>query len=173
MRKFAVVMASSALVACSSGDHQDLRQWMVEVSKDMKGSVPALPVVTPYEAVPYDASSMVDPFNAAKIDPEQKSGGGGGKRPDFDRPREPLESYPLESLKYVGVLIKKKVGYALIQADGSLFQVKIGNYMGQNFGVITKVSDTEVSLRELVQDAAGDWAERSSTLLLQESGATK
>lgn len=173
MRKLVVLMSSFTLLACSGGDHQDLRQWMVEVSKDMKGSVPPLPVVTPYEPVPYDAGNMVDPFKPAKIDPEQKPGGGGGKRPDYDRPREPLESYPLESLKYVGVMAKSKIWHAIIQVDGSLFQVKAGNYMGQNFGVITKVSDTEVSLRELVQDSAGDWAERSSTLLLQESGATK
>lgn len=173
MRKLAVMMASLGLLACSGSDHQDLRQWMVEVSKDMKGSVPPLPVVTPYEPVPYDAGNLIDPFKPAKIDPEQKPGGGGGKRPDYDRPREPLESYPLESLKYVGVFVKNKTGHAIIQVDGSLFQVKVGNYMGQNFGVITKVSDTEVSLRELVQDSAGDWAERSSTLLLQESGATK
>jgi type IV pilus assembly protein PilP len=173
MRKLAVLMVSIALVACSSSDHEDLRQWMAEVSKDMKGSVPPLPQVTPYEPVPYDASNLIDPFKPAKINPEQKAGGGGGKQPDYDRPREPLESYPLESLKYVGVMLKNKTGYAIIQVDGSLFQVKIGNYMGQNFGVITKISDAEVSLRELVQDPAGDWAERSSTLLLQESGAKK
>jgi type IV pilus assembly protein PilP len=173
MKKRAVVLASVVLVACSGGDHDDLRQWMAEASKDMKGSVPPLPQVTPYEPVPYDAGGLIDPFKQAKIEPEQKPGGGGGKRPDYDRPREPLEAYPLESLKYVGVMIKNKAGYAIIQVDGSLFQVKVGNYMGQNFGVITKVSDTEVSLRELVQDPAGDWAERSSTLLLQESGAKK
>jgi type IV pilus assembly protein PilP len=173
MKKRAVVLASVVLVACSGGDHDDLRQWMAEASKDMKGSVPPLPQVTPYEPVPYDAGGLIDPFKQAKIEPEQKPGGGGGKRPDYDRPREPLEAYPLESLKYVGVMIKNKTGYAIIQVDGSLFQVKVGNYMGQNFGVITKVSDTEVSLRELVQDPAGDWAERSSTLLLQESGAKK
>jgi type IV pilus assembly protein PilP len=173
MRRLAVVVSSFMLLACSSSEHEDLRQWMTEVSKDMKGSVPPLPQVTPYEPVPYDAANLVDPFKATKLNPEQKSGSGGGKKPDYDRPREPLESYPLESLKYVGVLVKKMAGYAIVQVDGALFQVKVGNYMGQNFGVITKITDTEVSLRELVQDPAGDWAERSSTLLLQESGAKK
>jgi type IV pilus assembly protein PilP len=173
MKQLVVVLASVVLVACSGSDQDDLRQWMLEASKDIKASVPPLPEVTPYTPVPYDAGNSTDPFNSAKIYPDQKPGGGGGKRPDFDRPREPLESYPLESLKFVGVLVKNKVGYAIIQADGSLFQVKVGNYMGQNFGVITKVSDAEVTLRELVQDPAGDWAERSSALLLQESGARK
>jgi type IV pilus assembly protein PilP len=56
-----------------------------------------------------------------------------GFRPDLDRPKEPLELYPLESLKYVGVMTRKKVSYAIIQVDGTLYQIKIGNYMGQNF----------------------------------------
>jgi type IV pilus assembly protein PilP len=112
---------------------------------------------------------MVDPFKASKIGPEDKKGGG-GFRPDLDRPKEPLESYPLESLKYVGVMTRNKTSYAIVQADGSLFQVRLGNYMGQNFGVIVGVSEVEVTLRELVQDAAGDWIERTSSLQLQEKG---
>ena len=91
----------------------------------------------------------------------------------MDRPREPLEAYPLESLKYVGVMTRKKSSYALIQVDGALYQVRPGNYMGQNFGVITKVSESEVALKELVQDSAGDWVEKESSLLLQSQEARK
>lgn len=173
MRKTAVVLASLALLACSGGEHDDLRLWMTDATKDIKGNIPPLPEVKPYEPVPYDAGSLVDPFKQAKIEPERKEGGGTGMRPDLNRVREALESYPLESLKYVGVLIKNKTGYAIVQADGALFQVRAGNHMGQNFGVVTKVSETEISLRELVQDPAGDWVERNSTLLLQEKEVTK
>ena len=173
MKKIAVALTSFALLACSGGDHEDLRKWMSEASKDIKGKIPPLPEVRPYEPVPYDAGGLIDPFRPSKIDPEQKQGGGGGMRPDLDRPKEPLESYPLESLKYVGVLVKNKAGYAIIQSDGSLFQVRVGNYMGQNFGVITKITEAEVTLRELVQDSAGDWVERVSTLLLQDKEGTK
>lgn len=174
MRKIAIALACLTLFACSGGDHEDLRNWMNEESKDIKGKIPALPEVKPYEPVLYDSGNLMDPFRLSKIDPEHKEGGGGGgMRPDLNRPREPLESYSLESLRYVGVLIKNKTGYAIIQTDGSLFQVKIGNYMGQNFGVITKISETEVSLRELVQDAAGDWVERTSTLQLQDKEGRK
>lgn len=88
-------------------------------------------------------------------------------QPDMDRPREPLESYPLESLKYVGVMSRKKVSFAIILVDGALYQVRVGNYMGQNFGVITKITDSELTLKELIQDSAGDWVERESSLLLQ------
>lgn len=172
MKIIAVVLSSLALLACSGGDHEDLRQWMNEASQDIKGRIPPLPEVKPYEPVPYDAGNLIDPFKPAKIEPEKKEGGG-GMRPDLNRPREPLEAYPLESLKYVGVIVKNKNGYAIIQTDGSLFQVRIGNYMGQNFGVITKISEAEVSLRELVQDPAGDWVERVSTLLLQEKEGIK
>jgi len=100
----------------------------------------------------------------------QKKGGGGFK-PDLDRPKEPLELYPLESLQYVGVITRAKLSYAIIQVESALYQIKIGNYMGQNFGVVVDVSESEVTLRELVQDSAGDWVERTSTLLLQEKGA--
>ena len=168
MRKLAIGIASLALVACSSGeDHEDLRLWMNEAAKDVKGRIPPLPQVRPYEPVSYDVGNLIDPFKSAKIGSEQKKGAGGGLRPDMDRAREPLEAYPLESLKYVGVMTKKKTSYAIVQVDGSLYQVRLGNYMGQNFGVITKVSETEVALKELIQDSAGDWVERESTLLLQ------
>ena len=129
--------------------------------------------VKSYEPVPYDVGNLLDPFKPAKIGPEQKKSGGGGLQPDLNRNREPLESYPLESLKYVGVITKVKVSYAIVLADGSLYQVRVGNYMGQNFGVITKVSEEEVALKELVQDSAGDWVERESTLLLQGQEANK
>lgn len=173
MKKIATVLASLALFACSGGDHEDLRKWMNNETKNITGKINPLPEVKPYESVPYDAASLMDPFRSSKIDPEQKEGGGGGIRPDLNRPREPLESYPLDSLKYVGVLVKNKTGYAIIQADDSLFQVKIGNHMGQSFGAITKISEGEVVLHELVQDAAGDWVERVSTLLLQDREVKK
>lgn len=173
MRAIAVVAACMTLAACSGGENEDLRQWMDETSKGLKGGIPPLPEVKSYEPVPYDVGNLLDPFKPAKIGPEQKKSGGGGVQPDLNRHREPLESYPLESLKYVGVITKVKVSYAIVLADGSLYQVRVGNYMGQNFGVITKISEEEVVLKELVQDSAGDWVERESTLLLQGQEASK
>jgi len=167
MNKTLFVLVTLLLSACSGGDHDDLRQWMSETSKDVKGKVPELPQVKPYEPVPYDVGNLIDPFKSEKIRPDQKKGGGGGLQPDLERPREPLEAYPLESLKYVGVMTRKKTSFAIILVDGALYQVRAGNYMGQNFGVITQISESEVKLKELVQDAAGDWAERESVLMLQ------
>ena len=167
MKKLLMVMLSAGLVACSSGEHDDLRQWMNQAAKDLKGRIPPLPQVKAYEPVPYDVGNLLDPFKPGKIGVEQRKGGSGGLQPDLYRPKEPLEAYPLESLKYVGVMTKKGVSYAIIQADGSLYQVRVGGYMGQNFGLTTKISEFSVTLKELVQDSAGDWTERESTLLLQ------
>lgn len=170
MSKLAVLLCSFVLVGCTTGDQEELRQWMATVAQDAKGKIPPLPVVEPYEPVLYDVGNLLDPFKPGKMAPEEKKGGT-GFRPDLDRPKEPLEAYPLESLKYVGVMTRKKASYAIIQVDGTLYQAKIGNYMGQNFGVVVSVSESEVTLRELIQDSAGDWVERTSTLLLQEKGA--
>ena len=172
MRKISLVLVALVLAACSNSEHDDLRQWMDDASKNIKGRIPPLPQVKPYEPVAYDVSNLMDPFKPSKIGVEQKKSGG-GLRPDMDRPREPLEAYPLESLKYVGVMTRKKSSYALIQVDGALYQVRPGNYMGQNFGVITKISESEVALKELVQDSAGDWVEKESSLLLQSQEAPK
>ncbi len=126
-----------------------------------------MPEIKSFPTVAYEASDLVEPYNASKIEPERKAGGGGIK-PDLDRRKEPLEAYPLESLKMVGTLTKGKMVHALVQADKNLHQVKIGNYMGQNFGIITDINETEVQLKELVPDSLGDYAERTSTLQLQE-----
>jgi len=173
MKKIPVALMCLVLVACTGGDNQDLRQWMSEAGKDIKGKIPPLPEVKPYEPVAYDAGNLLDPFKPAKIGPEQKKNAGGGVQPDMDRPREPLEAYPLESLKYVGVMTKKNVSFAIIQVDSALYQVRVGNYMGQNFGVITKVAESEVTLKELTQDSAGDWVEKTSALLLQSQEGKK
>jgi type IV pilus assembly protein PilP len=132
--------------------------------------------VKPYEPVPYKAFEQSDPFSSTKIELVTKSAStssGSGLKPDFNRPKEPLEAYPLESLKMVGVLQQKNASFALVKADTGLYRVKIGNYMGQNFGLITTITDSQIQLRELIQDAAGDWTERQSTLQLQEVGGGK
>ncbi len=166
------VLSALLLTACGGDGHDDLKLWMKDATKDMKGRVPPLPEIKPFPVVSYDADERLDPFKAVGIDPERKAAGGGIK-PDFDRRKEPLESYPLESLKMVGLLQQGKMKHAIIRAGNVVYQVKIGNYMGQNFGIITNISESEVQIRELVQDATGDWVERTSTLQLQEQEAKK
>jgi type IV pilus assembly protein PilP len=173
MKRTSLILIALFLAACDGGEQQELRAELNALTKDLRGRVDPLPVVKPYEAVPYNGFDLADPFGPAKILLTQKGvgQGGGGVKPDLSRPKEPLETYPLETLKMVGTLERRKQTFALIKADAGLHRVRTGNYLGQNFGVITKITAAEITLRELVQDAAGDWAERDSTLLLQEMEA--
>jgi type IV pilus assembly protein PilP len=165
MKRLLILSCSLALVACSS-DEEDIRAWMVQQEGGMRGTVKPLPEVKPFPVVGYDANALVDPFAASRLEPEARSATRGG--PDLDRRREPLEAFPLESLDMVGVLMQPGKEHALVKADNSLYQVKVGNYMGQNFGVVTNIAASEVTLKELVEDVNGDWVERTSKLLLQE-----
>jgi type IV pilus assembly protein PilP len=163
-------LAVLILVACGSDEHEDLKNWMADASKDMRGRVQPIPEIKPFPIVSYDAADQPEPFSVSKVVP-QKRGTGGGIQPDFDRPREPLEVYPLESLKMVGVVRKGKVLYGLIQADKMVHQIRVGSHIGQSFGVITSISEAQVSVKELVQDPSGetaDWVERLASLQLQD-----
>lgn len=169
------VVAAALLAACGGEEQQELRAELAAMTKDMRGKVDPLPVVKPYEPVPYTAFDQPDPFGPTKIvlATKEKQIGSSGLQPDFDRPKEPLEAYPLESLKMVGTLSRKRQTYAVVKADAGLYRVRPGNYLGQNYGVITNITESEITLRELIQDSGGDWAERTSTLLLQETGGSK
>ena len=171
MRRMLFMALGLFLAGCGSQEHQDLKEELKKLTADLRGKVDPLPVVKPYEPVPYKAYDLPDPFGPAKIElVTKKASAGGGIKPDLDRPKEPLEAFPLESLKIVGVLQQGKQMYALVRAEASVYRVKTGNFLGQNFGLITRITDSQVQLRELVQDAGGDWAERVSTLQLQEAG---
>lgn len=170
MNRLLILACTLALGACSS-DQEDIRGWMAEQEKGMRGNVKPLPEVKPFPPVDYVATDAPQPFSIQRIEPETKAGSAGG--PDLDRRREPLEAFPLESLAFVGVLQQHDKVHALVLADKSLYQIRVGNYMGQNFGVVTSISDSEVILRELVEDLNGDWVERTSTLLLQERQEAK
>jgi type IV pilus assembly protein PilP len=166
-----IVLASVALFAACGGEEQsELRQELANMTKDLRGRVDPLPQVRSYEPVPYRGESMLDPFVPGRIVVSQAAtgGGGGGVQPDLNRPKEPLEAFPLEALQMVGTLEQNKDTYALVRAGSNLFRVKKGNYMGQNFGVITAIDEGQISLKEVVQDSGGDWVERSTTLQMSE-----
>ncbi|MDP3537911.1 MAG: pilus assembly protein PilP [Azonexus sp.] len=174
MKQIVLISFCVALAACSGGEHEDLKQWMAESTKDLRGNVPKLPEVQPYQPVPYEVEGMLDPFKPNKIEPESKykqaAGKGGAFQPDFEA-RElrnsMLEKYPIESLKMIGFLNVNTRPMAVIQVDNKVKQVKVGDYIGLDFGMVTQISDKEVVLRELIQDSAGDWSERKSSLYLQ------
>lgn len=161
-----LTVLSAGLVACSGDKGDDLDKFMATAANDMGKNVEPLPEVLPYSPLQYNADGVLsDPFKARKA--ANKSG---ALQPNTNRPKEALEAYPLESLKYVGSLSKNKLTYALIKTpDNTVQQVKIGNYMGPNFGLVTKIDDTSISLKEITQDdLTGDWVERTTSINLQE-----
>jgi type IV pilus assembly protein PilP len=168
MRRAAAIclVASLALAACGGSGHPDLDAWMKDQGKATKGKLEPLPQIKPYDPFTYNAFDLPDPFKPRKIEPTK---GGSKLAPDFTRRKEPLEAFPLESLLMVGTLAKNKSTYALVVTpERDVFQVRVGNYLGQNYGVITEIGDSELKLKELLQDGAGDWTERSSSLQLQQ-----
>jgi type IV pilus assembly protein PilP len=165
-----IALAALALAACGGEEHQDLRAWVKDQDNMPRPRIEPLPEVKPYEPFAYaaDKDGLVDPFKPRQIE-APKQAAGSGIRPDLNRPREPLESYPLENLRMVGTLAQHKQVFALIKTpDSNLFRVKQGNYLGQNFGLITEINEATVKLKEIVQDSAGDWIERVSSLQLQD-----
>lgn len=167
LRLIACAGVAVALAGCGGESHQDLRAWMQEQGKGAKGKLDPLPQVKPYEPFTYNAFDLADPFKPRKIEPVKS---GGALAPDLNRRKEPLEAFPLETLQMVGTLQRGRSTFALVRTtDKDIYQVRVGNYLGQNFGVIIGISDSEIRLKELVQDGSGDWTERSSTLQLAEA----
>ena len=161
----AALSASSLLLAgCGGGTDEDLKTWMAEQGTASRGKIDPIPPIRPYEAFTYNAFDQPEPFKPRKIET-----GKGSRGPDLTRRKEALETYPLETLKMVGTLQRGGTMLGLVRAnDNKVFQVRQGNYVGQNFGVITSVVEGEITLKELFQDGAGDWAERQSKIMLQE-----
>src|SRR5262249_20493707 len=166
-----VIVAALSLAACVGEEHSDLKQELNQLTKDFRGRVDPLPQVKPYEPVPYTAEGQVDPFRPQRIDVAQRRVGpsASNARGERDRPKEPLEAFPLESIQMMGTITQDKETFALVKAGPNLFRVRKGNYMGQNFGVVTGIDESQVVLKELVQDGGGEWVERNSALQLVET----
>ena len=173
MRKLIALAAVALLAACGGEEQGELRQELAAMTKDLRGKVDPLPQVRTYEPVPYKGENLIDPFVPGRIVVAAAAGGGtggggGGVQPDLNRPKEPLEAFPLDAIQMVGTLEQNKDMYALVRAGTNLFRVKKGNYMGQNFGLITAIDEGSINLKEVVQDSGGDWVERSTTLQMSE-----
>ena len=176
MKRVLLLAMAAALGAagCTGEEHGDLKQELAQLTKDFRGQVPPLPQVKPYEPVPYTSEGMVDPFRLDRIEVGQAGERGpkvNEKLAEHEkRVKEPLEAFPLESIQMLGTITQEKETFALVKAGPNLYRVKKGNYMGQNFGVITGIDEGGIKLKELVQDAGGEWVERNSALQLVEVG---
>lgn len=162
----------SGLAGCGDSGVQEVKQWMVDVKQQTRVSIPKLSAPKKFTPFIYSGKDNVDPYSPNKLAvafAKLQSKSNNALTPDLERRREPLESFPLDAIKMVGTLEKPGLSYALLQVDKSVFQAKVGNYVGQNLGMITNITDVAVELKEIVQDASGDWVERKATLELQET----
>lgn len=175
-KRYALLWAAPLLLAgCGDSDVREVRDWMAQVQKDTRPTVKPLPEPKDFIPYGYNGKDSVDPFSPNKLLAElarSAESSTSPNRPDTNRPRELLENFPLDTMKMVGSLQKGGVVYALIQIDKSVYQVKSGMRVGQNFGLVTRVNENAIDIREVVQDAGGDWVERMSRLELQESKET-
>lgn len=154
------------LAGCAQDEHADLRAFMAQAGAGGQQALEPLPPVLVQEVFSYDPGDLPDPFRPRAL---KAAKAGGAFQPDLTRPRQPLEQYPLDSLRMVGTLVKDGQTYALIRTpDNTLYRIRKGEYMGQNFGLVVAIRETGIELRETVQDGAGDWTETKATLALQE-----
>jgi type IV pilus assembly protein PilP len=176
MKSLAAALSAALVLlsACGSSGQDELQTWMAERREHTKPNVQPLPEPKKFTPQTYTQEAATDPFSnqkltqALKRESAQSTSNAALVAPELSRRKEPLESYPLDAMKMVGSLAKEGQPVALLRVDNLIYQVRPGNYVGQNFGKILKVGETELVLREIVQDAAGEWIERTATLQLQE-----
>lgn len=169
-RSFAALALLALLAGCAA-DHDELRQWMEQQRREIKPNVTPLQAPKKFDPEPYSQSAAVEPFSGQKLSVALKQE---ARAPNsllaaqLNRRKEPLEAFPLDSMSMVGSVTRSGRPYALLRVDALLYQVRVGDHLGQNYGQITAISETEITLKETVQDAAGEWIERPATLQLQE-----
>jgi type IV pilus assembly protein PilP len=169
-----VAFVAFGLIGCGSSTEDELRQWMTDQRNQTHPRVAPIPEPKQFKPESYVLATSVEPFSREKLtqalkrDSAQTSSNVALIAPELARRKEALEGYPLDAVAMVGSLTKEGRPVALIKVDNLLYQIRPGNYLGQNYGRVTKISETEITLREIVQDAVGEWVERPSSLQLQE-----
>ena len=156
------------LAACSGEKFDDLREYMKKTEASLPRKIDPLPEAKTYEPFTYADFELADPFKP-RVMSGDAARNSGANAPDMKRPREPLERYPLDALRMVGVMQQRGQTFALVRADGILYRVKVGDHLGLDFGVVTGISEHEIAMQENIQDANGDWTLRASRLQLAEA----
>jgi type IV pilus assembly protein PilP len=169
-----MLVLTLAVTGCADSSQEELQKWMSDQKTLTKPKVDPIPEPKKFAPKAYAQDASTEPFSnqklaqALKRDSAQSTSNAGLVAPELNRRKEPLEAYPLDVMSMVGSLVQVGQPIALVKIDLLLYQVKVGSYLGQNYGRVTKISETEVGLREIVQDAAGEWIERTASLQLQE-----
>lgn len=164
------ILISGALLLLSAGcstDMSDLEGKVAEVKSQKSRAIEPIPQIKQYEAFTYDPGTRRNPFASAQ--PQRNSSGfdNNGLKPDLNRNKEPLEEFPLDALSMMGIIESAGRVYAMVKApDNVVHRVQVKDHMGQNYGEIIKISESEVLLNEIVPDGFGGWMERPATLAL-------
>ncbi len=168
--KFLTLLLSLLLLGCAAEEHQDLREWMREEAKGMKGKVAPLPEITAFPVVAYETETLTPPFSPNKIVTLDVSAD--KSAPDKSRPQQPLEAFPIEDLRVMGVIMAGSVPYALIQTPppNKPKHVRVGEYMGRSFGKITAITSDAITVLETVKDANGAWVSQERQLAVPKGG---
>ncbi len=168
--KFLTLLLSLLLLGCAAEEHQDLREWMREEARGMKGKVAPLPEITAFPVVAYETETLTPPFSPNKIVTLDVSAD--KSAPDKSRPQQPLEAFPIEDLRVMGVIMAGSVPYALIQTPppNKPKHVRVGEYMGRSFGKITAITSDAITVLETVKDANGAWVSQERQLAVPKGG---
>jgi len=159
------------VTACdATGDFSDLQAYMNEVRARPKGDIEPVPTFQAYEAFTYSAASLRSPFQPpVKIELRQRQKGSAEIKPDETRPKQFLEGFNIEQFEMVGLLANDVGRFALVSGVGGVHRVKVGDYLGRNYGRIVVINDDGIEVVEIVPDGEGGWLERPRTLTLKES----
>lgn len=165
-----ILICPLLLLGCATEEHQDLREWMREEAKGMKGKVAPLPEIAAFPVVAYETETLTPPFAPGKIVTQEAVAD--KTAPDRSRPQQPLETFPLEDLKVMGIIMAGNLPYALIQTPppNKPKHVRVGEYMGRNFGKITAISRDSVTVVESVKDVNGAWVAQEKVLMVPKEG---
>ncbi|MFW2372793.1 MAG: pilus assembly protein PilP [Gammaproteobacteria bacterium] len=168
--KFFFSLSITLLISGCSQDTTDLEEFIVQTRAKHLGSVQPLPQFKPYQNFIYSASDLRDPFEAAFEVDEDESAATDSLRPNTDRIKEPLENFPLDTLRMVGILEQHKQVWGLIKDPQNLVhRVQVGNFAGQNEGQITSVTENQIDFIEIIPDGLGGYIERNASLALNDN----
>ncbi|MGV6851798.1 MAG: pilus assembly protein PilP [bacterium] len=172
--KFAFAMLMLSLLAGCGHDMQDLKDWVAEQKSRSAPPIEPLPEIKPQEIFTYQAEDLRDPFSLSMSgfsDNEPALNPKSGPKPDMNRRKQPLENFPLDSLKMIGTFQKGEMNWGLVQdPEGLIHKVRPGQYLGQNYGQIKNVYEDKIDLVELVPDGLGGYQEREASLALDAAG---
>ena len=165
MPKLLIAVAATLMSGCSQ-NYDDLYSYIDQAKSNSVGSVTPIPQFKPYESFAYSAADLRDPF-VANVEADQKGGEGDGLTPDSDRPRQPLEAFSLDTLRMVGIMEQNDSLWGLIKdSQNIVHRVQVGNYMGQNEGRITKITESGIQLVEIIPDGVGGYVEREASIAI-------